>query len=438
MTIKKIIQNYPIVDVTSNLQDANDTTAAFYYIHKGAEDKFLSRLKTSRPCYLFLNTDLGDIGVPYTVCENFYESQEEVCDLLYDKSDRVKIIGITGTNGKSTCVHLCSSLLNANGAKAFSVGTLGVFSEEKEIFPSPGATTPSYLDLRRITHHLSDYDYMCLEVSSHALKQERIKGFEIDVCGWTNLTQDHLDYHGSMSGYFEAKLMLVKLSQKTFIPVSQTTLIEKVKEKELEVEYSKPRQFDLINPAFKLAYNHENLCLSYDIVKSLLKNDLKVPKDLTLPRGRYTLFEYNSHMFVVDYAHTPDAIEKLTKETKQVLEDYHVITIFGCGGDRDRSKRPLMLDAALKFSDKVIVTSDNPRTEDPQSIVSDALNGRAFSNVETIVNRKEAIERSVKDYENKTIVLIAGKGHEEYQEVNGVKNFFSDIELIRECLESIK
>ena len=253
MTIKKIIQNYPIVDVTSNLQDANDTTAAFYYIHKGAEDKFLSRLKTSRPCYLFLNTDLGDIGVPYTVCENFYESQEEVCDLLYDKSDRVKIIGITGTNGKSTCVHLCSSLLNANGAKAFSVGTLGVFSEEKEIFPSPGATTPSYLDLRRITHHLSDYDYMCLEVSSHALKQERIKGFEIDVCGWTNLTQDHLDYHGSMSGYFEAKLMLVKLSQKTFIPVSQTTLIEKVKEKELEVEYSKPRQFDLINPAFKLA-----------------------------------------------------------------------------------------------------------------------------------------------------------------------------------------
>ena len=439
MIINTILEKYKIKDITTNLQDGDHNTAVFYFIKDGQEDVFKSRLKKASPCFLFLNKDPGfEISTPHEICSSFYETQTEVCDLLYPFNNELKIIGITGTNGKSTCVHLCSEILNHNNYKAFSVGTLGVMCGDNELIKNPGATTPSFIDLRRIIYKLRDYEFMCLEVSSHALEQNRLKGFDIEVAGWTNLTQDHLDYHGTMKSYFEAKLKIIEKSKSIFIPNAQKNLRAMIEEQDLHVSLSKIRNIEVLNPAFKLSYNLENLSLSIDIVNKATDKELEVPRDISLPKGRYSLVRDEDNFFVVDYAHTPDAIEKLVQETKESLAEYKIITIFGCGGDRDRTKRPLMLDAALKGSDEVIITSDNPRTENPKQIIEDVLNGRKFSQVKSITNRAEAIRAAVKKYQDKTIVLIAGKGHEEYQDIDGVIKYFSDIEEVKKCLKEIK
>lgn len=437
MNIKNLLNQHHIKNVTSNLQDADASTAVFYFVHEGKEDVFKDRLKSSNPGLLFLNKNIEGVKIPHVVVENFYDVQTDVCDALYPDSHKVKIIGVTGTNGKSTCVHLCSEILNYNGIKSFTVGTLGVMCGEDEILSNPGATTPSYLDLRRITNELSDYEYMCLEVSSHALSQDRLKGFNIEVAGWTNLTQDHLDYHGDMQSYFEAKKKISEKTDELFVVASQDNLLKMLDDSKTKYTISKSISFNVENPALKLRYNEDNLALSYDLCCSATKKELNIPEDISLPKGRFTSFKNGNDYFVVDYAHTPDAIEKLAAETREVLKDYMVVTVFGCGGDRDRTKRPLMLKAALENSDEVIVTSDNPRTEDPQQIINDII-GDVHENIVSFVDRAQAITHAVRKYEHKTVVLIAGKGHEEYQDIAGEKRFFSDIALVEELVGKLK
>lgn len=431
-------------EVTTNLQDANSNYIVFYRLldNEKSQVAFQKRLKGINPGLLILSHEpISKISIPYVVLpfEKFLPFQKELCDILYPQSFEVKLIGVTGTNGKSTVVHLCHEILKANNYKSFTIGTIGIFDGEKEIHPAPGATTPSYVDLRRVLHKLHEYDFACLEVSSHALDQDRLNGITLACAGWTNLTQDHLDYHGTMEEYFHAKSLIKKSTEKDIvIPHGESDLENLLREKSLSYKVGKVVNVEDFDESFKLEYNKRNLSVAISLVEEAIGKKAVIPKSISLPKGRYNTFRFKKSLYVVDYAHTPDAIENVVGETKKAFPNAEIITIFGCGGDRDRKKRPLMLEAALKYSDKVVVTTDNPRTEKPEAIIKDAVEGREdHQNVTTIVNRKEAIERYVRDYSRETIVVIAGKGHEEYQEVNGVKNFFSDIETVKNKIKEL-
>jgi UDP-N-acetylmuramoyl-L-alanyl-D-glutamate--2,6-diaminopimelate ligase len=431
-------------EVTTNLQDGTSSHIVFYRLgeNEQSQDLFLKRLNGVTPGLLVLNKKpKEDIEVPYVVLDfkKFLPFQIELCDFLYNKSNEVKIIGVTGTNGKSTVVHLCHEILKGNGFKSFTIGTIGVCDGDKELLPSPGATTPSYVDLRRILHKLSDYDFACLEVSSHALDQDRLNGIELVCAGWTNLTQDHLDYHGTMEEYFRAKLLIKENSKHNIVvPFGEESLVSMLEEKSAPYKVSASLKVDDLNDSFSLEYNKKNLSLANELVDIATSKKCVIPNSIELPKGRYNSFRYNKSLFVVDYAHTPDAIKNVVLESKKAFPKANIITVFGCGGDRDRLKRPLMLEAALLESSEVVVTTDNPRSEDPEQIISDALKGNENNpKVKAITNRKEAIHQYVKDYDNETVVIIAGKGHEEYQEVNGVKNYFSDIAEVQAALKEL-
>ncbi len=435
-TLKKL----KIKELRTNLEGASINCGVFYFIREGREDLFLERVAKSSVGLLILNREVKGLEVESIVVEEdqFYQLQIDLCHELYGEIPATKIIGVTGTNGKSSVTHICTEILNHNGIKSFCVGTLGVMSANKEIFENPGATTPSYVDLRRILYHLSDYEVMCLEVSSHALSQDRLKDIPIDISGWTNLSQDHLDYHNTMNEYYEAKAKLLSHARESIISYEDKSLLDKLKSDKKTFKVSRECSVENLPAAFKLAYNKSNLSLAITLCESVMGRELEIPHSLSLPLGRYTSVEFRGNYFVVDYAHTPDALENLVLETKKAFSNYEVYTVFGCGGDRDRAKRPLML-SAVKMSNKIFVTSDNPRTEDPNQIISDIVKG-ASCHFETIVDRKSAIRSAILqgiDSNHKVVVLIAGKGHETYQDINGVKEEFSDFVIIEELLKEI-
>ena len=418
--------------LTVNLQGADENTIVFYRLADSDEafNKFLNYKKNTKPGLIILNREIEhDIGTEYVVVEDFTDIQKDLCDYLYPDSNNIKIIGVTGTNGKSSVVHLCQKILNSIGEKAFSIGTVGVYSDEKEIAVGVGTTTPSYIDLRRILHENGDYKYACIELSSHALIQKRIGELKIEVIGWTNFSQDHLDYHSNMEEYFEAKLLIQDVSNNKLIISNgefelENELVKRGKEFEVATEITAYDGDD----CFRLSYNKKNLSLAKALCEKLLGKTVGLPSGLTLPKGRYNTYHFNKSIFVVDYAHSPDALYNVLKETAKAFSGYNIIALFGCGGDRDRDKRPKMLDACLEFCHSVIVTTDNPRTEAPEAIIDDILAEREFEEdkVVVIVSRKEAIRKSICDYRDQTVVVIAGKGHEEYQDIGGEKHFFSD------------
>ncbi|EQC43265.1 Mur ligase family protein [Bacteriovorax sp. Seq25_V] len=436
---------HTIKSVTTNIQDADSNSAVFYRINEGQKNKdlFIERLKNSQAQVVYVYSveqwNCEDDRVVLVNEDEFLNLQEKLCNDVYPNWSKVKVIGVTGTNGKSTIVHLCQQILSANGQKAFTIGTIGVFDGEKELLPSPGATTPSAIDLKRILHTLSTYDFACIEVSSHALAQGRLKGIELISAGFTNLTQDHLDYHGTLENYFLAKVKILEHANKLYIPAGEDelkNLLDKA-----SIKYTVAPQVDVsyLKDSFQMSFNLKNISLANSLVVEALGKKIVIPTDIDLPKGRFNLFSYEKSSYVVDYAHTPDAILNLCSETRKAFPNHKIITVFGCGGDRDRAKRVKMLEAALPSSDEVIVTTDNPRTEDPEQIISDIVKGHEDDKCITIcVDRKKAIDLSVRSYSRDTIVLIAGKGHEEYQDIMGVKHHFSDIEEVKNKIEILK
>lgn len=426
------INNY--INLTTNLDQASKSDIAFYRLQDNdkALELFKERFNKGSAGLVITNRKVSDIETLVVNEEEFYVLQEQLVEALYPINREVKVIGVTGTNGKSSVTHLCQLILNENGYNACSIGTVGIIKNEQEIMPSLSATTPSYLDLRRIIYTLNDITYFCLEVSSHALEQNRVKDIEFSSIGWTNLTQDHLDYHGTMEDYFNAKAKLASYAKTSFIIPS--TQVNFFKDK---IEYSIADHVDNIySEEFSLSYNQDNLDLAFALCDQASGIDLKRKIKLELPKGRFNLFRKNKSLFIVDYAHTPDAIVNICGESKKHYKDHTIITLFGCGGDRDRIKRPLMLEAALKYSDQVVVTSDNPRFEDPKQIIEDILKGNT-AEVDVITDRREAISKYVREYESPTVVIIAGKGHEEYQDIKGVKHHFSDIEEVQKAIGNL-
>ena len=381
-----------------------------------------------------------------------------------EEINEMNIIGVTGTNGKTTTAYLTYQILNALGSKTAYIGTIGFYQPDKEFIELPN-TTPNILDLYEL--FLAAKENGCknvmMEVSSHALHQERVKGIKYKVAAFTNLTQDHLDYHETMDNYLDAKKLILKQLEGSMIvniddpygikwtdynncktlgtkgtdykiesyndTEHGTKITFSTKEKEYEVETNLRSTFNVYNYLTSLA-----------LINSLgfsIEDIINVTNKVYPPKGRCEQIKVKDGEAVVDYAHTPDAVEKIINAFTENKKG-KVITIVGCGGDRDPKKRPIMGRIAAENSDYVVFTSDNPRTEDPQAIMDDILAGVSTSNYEVELDRRTAIKKALDMIEKDDVVLILGKGHEDYQIIGHEKIHLDDAEEVRKYLENNK
>lgn len=384
-----------------------------------------------------------------------------------NKVNKLKIIGITGTNGKTTTAYLTYQLLNLLGEKCGYIGTLGF--KYKDLSNETDNTTPNILVLYNLLLKLVDEgcQTVVMEISSHALAFERIYGLHLDIVAFTNLTEDHLDYHKTMENYLNAKLKILdylvpngglivngddEASQKfidkfqkgirlgfkpeydyfikkTNITPAETDINFVYNNKNYHVTTNLTSKFNVYNYITALAIVHS---LGYNIDSIITETN-----KLHAPKGRCETHKVNGGYAVIDYAHTPDAVEKVI-EAYNELKTNRVITIVGCGGDRDPIKRPIMRRIATELSDYAILTSDNPRTEDPAKIMEDILKGVTTNNYEVELDRRTAIKKGIEMLEPEDILLILGKGHEDYQIIGHTKIHLDDAEEVENWKEEHK
>ncbi len=380
-------------------------------------------------------------------------------------SSKLNLIGVTGTNGKTTIATLLYELYTSLGIKSGLISTVKISYDDKNFQASQ--TTPDSLLLNRYMSDMVNVNvrYCFMEVSSHGIDQCRTDGLVFKGGIFTNLTHDHLDYHESFENYRDTKkqffdslstnsFALTNNDDKNGLVMLQNSMAEKYtyslnsvsdfKAKILESSFD-GMLLNINNSEFwsKLVgkFNAYNILSVYSVASILgLPRDelLKTMSSLEAVDGRFQFYKKNKITAIVDYAHTPDALENILKSINEIkTSKNNLITVVGCGGNRDKSKRPLMGDIASNLSSKVIFTSDNPRFEDPNNIIKEMISGVKSSNSNktiSISNRKEAIKAACKFAKSNDIILVAGKGHESYQEINGVKSDFDDFKIVKELL----
>lgn len=394
-------------------------------------------------------------------------------------ANRMRMVGVTGTNGKTTTTHMIRHILKAQGHKVGVIGTVHIMIGDTS-YPIHN-TTPDVVDLQHILHQMvqENVEYCVMEVSSHALALGRVSGVEFDTAIFTNLTQDHLDFHKTFENYLAAKCKLFeqvsaanqvknnkgaviniddsyghRVMEKTTAPTITYSTLGKGTLNASDVHMSTKNSQYTVNykgESYPVSMNTTGLfnvyntlaaigaCLqegiSMEAIDTALKTFSSVP-------GRFELIEEGQDFaVVVDYAHTPDGLQNIL-ETAKAIKENRIIIVFGCGGDRDATKRPIMGRIAAEYGDKIYVTSDNPRTEDPVQIVKDVEVGvkealRDGTSYEVIVDRREAINHAIHDAKAGDIVIIAGKGHENYQILKNETIHFDDREEARKALKEI-
>ena len=396
-----------------------------------------------------------------------------------DPSSQIRMIGVTGTNGKTTTTYICKALLEALGHPVGLIGTVAYQIGERSM-PATH-TTPGSLELQQLLAKMvaGGCTTTVMEVSSHALAQDRTAGCEYDVAVFSNLTQDHLDFHKTMEEYFEAKLRLftglkggAKVNKRAIVNIDDPYGHRIVERCPAPVwTYALKAKADLRAEAVRLSLHGTTFVAATPVGSFSIESQLvgehnvynllaaigvalhegatpeqireAVAKVMNVP-GRFERVNAGQSFTVaVDYAHTEDALVRLLTAA-QTLKTGRIITVFGCGGDRDRGKRPKMGAAAVRYSDVVILTSDNPRTEDPLSIleqvevgVIEALRQRPHVQYRKVPDRREAIEEAVREAQSVDMVLIAGKGHEDYQIIGTKKVHFDDREVARDAIERL-
>ena len=442
--------NCKISGITTNLQVSQKTDLVFYNIRddQSAKKLFLERLDQSTYGIIVTNQIDEELENHIIIDQSdFLEVQKILADIIYPRIKEVLIIGVTGTNGKTTVVNFASQITKLCGKKCISVGTLGIRNENNyELNYLKNSTMPSYVELRKIIYEQQEkIDVIFLEVSSHGLHQNRLYDLKLDVAGWLNITQDHLDYHKNMDNYFESKLLIFNYLKEDgicLIPEENKNLYENILKRRPELT-DKLKQVNFKNikietPGFiKTIFNKMNFSVAYFLNGYLWKEKVeKVSFDNLLPPdGRYNVFKKDDRVIIVDYAHTPDAIRNIILGIRGDYKGRKVAIVFGCGGDRDKSKRSLMGNIAEKKCDKIILTNDNPRSESPHDIVKDILDG--IKNKEDVLielDRKKAIQLAFDKF-NDYIIVIAGKGHEDYQEISGKRISFSDIIEVKKIIK---
>ena len=396
-------------------------------------------------------------GVPYTdLVKKALELQIEVIDDIelgyrYKKNNEIsgKIIAITGTNGKTTTTYLIEQILGES--KVARIGTVE-YKIGDEIIEAPN-TTPESLDIIKMCKKSVDkgLQYLVMEVSSHGLTSGRVDMLEFDVAVFTNLTPEHLDYHKDMEDYFNAKKILfekLKDSKNGVINIDDE-YGRRIYKEFGGMTYSLKEKADLdfelikeINPSLLGKFNMYNLLAAIGVGKILNINLDTIKERAREIKGAPGRFEPvlagQEFKVVVDYAHTGDALENILQGVTDLKTNGKIITVFGCGGDRDRIKRPVMAEVSERYSDLVIITSDNPRTEDPNKIIDDIVKGFKNKNYIVEIDRKEAIKKAVLKAEKDDIILIAGKGHETYQILGTTKIHFDDREIAIEAIKELE
>lgn len=370
----------------------------------------------------------------------------QLCDAFYPlPAGHWRIAAATGTNGKTTTVKYLEALLAAAGERVLSVGTLGLALNGVDQGVT-GFTSPPLVELRRLLAGYQDRaDVLVTEASSHALHQGRLSGLCFDAAGWTNFTVDHLDYHGTEDAYFGAKAGIVDhLPAGVPLLTTSAAVAERLRQERpgAPVELLTPAAAGAgmlgERPFLALGYNRANYALALALAARIL-----APAGRQLPAapwralqavdGRFETFVCGNRTLVVDFAHTPDALENVLTAIRQAFPRARVTTLFGCGGDRDRGKRPLMGAAVCRHADHAIVTSDNPRFEDPRQIIDETLAGMGgcAAAPDVVVDRAEAIRHlfdrlARAPADEPQVALIAGKGHERTIDRHGTKTYFSD------------
>ena len=384
----------------------------------------------------------------------------------YDNpSKKMKIIGITGTNGKTTTAFMMKNVLEKAGFKVGLIGTVANYIGDKKL--KAERTTPESLELHKLFNDMVEagVDYCVMEVSSHSLYLHRVYGINFSDSIFTNLTQDHLDFHKTMENYFEAKCILFNNAINKVINIDDdygrriTSLFEGWNTYSINEE-SNLKAFDIVNTSKGISFDilldgkTENIKLmipgihnvynSLSVIMVALLNNIdlnSIKEGLKAARvpGRCELIEHNDKLdfdIIIDYAHTPDALEKILKSAREFTKG-RLLCVFGCGGDRDVTKRPIMGETASNLSDLIFVTSDNPRTEDPIKIIDDILKGISKSNYVVEENRREAIFKAIKEGKRDDVIVIAGKGHEDYQILKDNVADFDERQVIKELLERL-
>jgi UDP-N-acetylmuramoyl-L-alanyl-D-glutamate--2,6-diaminopimelate ligase len=384
-------------------------------------------------------------------------------------SKKMKVVGVTGTNGKTTTATLLYRVAKALGYKAGLIGTVESMIDDER---RPAThTTPDPISLNKLLKEMHERgcEYVFMEVSSHAMDQDRVAGITFSGGVFTNLTHDHLDYHKNFENYFQAKKKFFQMLPGNSFALSNTDneygakMTEGIKARAFFYGFDHGRNEDYHGEVIKSDFSGLELKFNHTRIKSallgkfnaynllgvysacdLLGFDMEKVKSILEqikpPRGRFEHFTTTKGVLVIiDYAHTPDALENVLLTTKEIKPHHgKLISIFGCGGDRDPMKRPVMGLIGTQLSDVAIFTSDNPRSEDPEKIIEEMkkeLSPELIAKVKTISNRREAIAEALNIAVKDDVILCAGKGHEDYQEIKGVKHHFDDREEFEHALQ---
>ena len=483
MKLTDVINGLDILNITGNLDiditniqyDSRKVTQGTLFICvKGFNvdgHEFIQKAIEQGAKAFLVQEDIQIEGYTFVKVEDTRKSMAKVAANFYENpSSKMDVIGVTGTNGKTSITTFLSEILSSENKKVGLVGTIKIFDGEKEV--ESNSTTPESIDLQRYFSDMvnNNCDYCAMEVSSHSLVLNRVEDTQFKIGLFTNLTPDHLDFHKDLEDYREAKEKLfhkttvaniiniddnggakiyqniknLKTPAYTYgidneadfrasnikIDARGVSYTLKTPTYEEEIFVPVPGKFTVYNTLAVIA-----ACYMLNIPKDVIIDGLKNTGGVA---GRFeTITNDKGISVIVDYAHTPDALENILNTAKEFAKG-NIITVFGCGGDRDTTKRPLMGNIAQKLSDIAIVTSDNPRTEEPKAIIEDILKGLDTSkeNYKVVIDRKEAIERAIEMAKKDDIVIIAGKGHENYQIIGKVKHHFDDKEIAQEFLNN--
>lgn len=468
---KEVEDNYAFFAVKGTKIDGHDFIVSA--IEKGAKSIFFQ----NKDVYEKLKNRYPDIT--FIISENTRKSLAKVANRFYDKpSENLKVIAVTGTNGKTTTTNLLNQYYTLAGYKTGLIGTIN-YSIGDEILDN-GHTTPDPVKWFKTLKTMKDKgaDVVVAEVSSHAADQFRVFSTKFSGGIFTNLTQDHLDYHKDMENYFLAKretfnqihqfnkdavysinidddygkrvysylLTNLKVKRENIITYGRNSEDFTILDYRLglfETQFNFSYKGKVYNVYTKLrgVFNIYNLSA---VISFLLKDNFDIEflienaKNLKPVKGRFQIVEGDGFIVVIDYAHTPDAIENILKSLLEIKKG-KIITVFGAGGNRDKTKRPIMGKIAEKYSDLVIITSDNPRDENPEDIANDIFQGiNDESKVSVILDREEAIKHSIDIAKEDDIVLVAGKGHENYQIIKDKILYFDDFEVVNKYIRRSK
>ena len=473
-----VVQGSTDIDITSLTIDSRKTGegtlfCCIYGLHTDGH-KYIPQVYENGCRAVLCERDVTGLGEDVTALrvENTRAALSAIAKRFYDNpSEDFTLIGVTGTNGKTSTTYFMESVLNSLNKKTGVIGTVEIrLGGERIPMHLATSTTPDTIELNGLLRHMADEgaDNVVMEVSSHSLALKKVEGLEFDVAVFTNLTQDHLDFHGTMENYAQAKAELFKMCKNGVVNVDDKwseVILKAAKcpvitygiENEADLQaknivyYMDKVTFDVNirgkNYAFELhvpgrfsVYNALGVigaALALNIEPEIIRQGINSIKGV--PGRIQNVPNDRGFNVIVDYAHTPDGVENILKAVREFTKG-RIITVFGCGGDRDRTKRPIMGELAGKLGDYSVVTSDNPRSEEPMEILKEIEVGikSVTDKYELVVDRRDAIFRAVAMAEKGDSIVIAGKGHEDYEIFKDKTIHFDDTEVAKEALEGLK